>query len=160
MLSDLDTVMAIYAYAREFMRESGNADQWGDVHPPRSAIEQDIQRGESYVCEENGKVLAVFQLLLGPDPTYAKIKGAWLNDAPYSVIHRIARAKDAKGMGTFCINWCIEQAKTIRIDTHKDNVPMLKLLDNLGFTYCGIIWIENGDERLAFQKDADDHLLL
>jgi len=87
-----------------------------------------------------------------PDSTYTKINGAWLSDAPYSVIHRIARAKNAKGIGAFCINWCLEKAKNIRIDTHKDNAPMLKLLDNLGFTYCGIIWLENGDERLAFQK--------
>jgi len=154
--ADLPSVMAIYASAREFMRESGNAGQWGDEHPPRAMIEDDIRRGESYVCEKDGEVLAVFMISPGPDPTYEKIDGAWQNDAPYSVVHRIARhslaGRGAKGVGAFCLNWCIKNFGNLRIDTHKDNAPMLKLLGQLGFIYCGIIWLENGDERLAFQK--------
>ncbi|MCL2841263.1 MAG: GNAT family N-acetyltransferase [Defluviitaleaceae bacterium] len=150
--ADLDTVMNIYATARDFMRKNGNVNQWTEEYPPRFMIEQDISNGESYLCEKDGKVLAVFMVSTLPDPTYDKIDGAWLNDDPYCVIHRIARTKDAQGVGAFCINWCFEKFGTVRIDTHKDNEPMLKRLENLGFIYCGIIWLANGDERLAFQK--------
>jgi len=165
---DLEAVMQIYKDGQIQMRESGNLEQWGDVHPPRALIENDIQIGKSYVCENIGNIsnvsdtngndgsnlLAVFYFSIEEDPTYQKIDGKWLNNEPYGVVHRIARKRDAsaKGSGAFCINWCYEQYSNIRIDTHKDNTPMLVLLERLGFKRCGIIWIANGDERVAFQK--------
>jgi len=153
-INDLDEVYDIYVFAREFMKQNGNPDQWGDMHPPRSLIEQDINEGKSYVCvDDNSQIVAVFYVCVEVDSTYAKIDGQWLNDEPYGVIHRIARGDNtAKGAGAFCINWCLEQYNNIRIDTHKDNVPMIKLLEKLDFTYCGIIWLPNGDERMAYQK--------
>ena len=39
-----------------------------------------------------------------------------------------------------------------QIDTHKDNIPMQRVLLRNGFVYCGIIHLENGDERIAYQK--------
>ena len=155
--ADLDAVMAVYAHARDFMCESGNVSQWQDGYPTRDIIESDIKNGESFVCLQDGKISAVFMLSGVPDPTYDIIKGAWLNHEPYGVIHRIARTGDAKGAGAFCINWCLEKTGNIRIDTHKDNAPMLKLLERLGFVYCGIIWLAYGDERLAFQKTDFRH---
>ena len=153
---DLPCVMQIYSDARKMMAESGNTSQWVGGHPRQSIIEQDIKDGLSYVCvAECGQILAVFYFSTTPDPSYSKINGAWKSDEPYGVIHRIARAPgpSAKGAGAFCINWCFAQIPNIRIDTHKDNAPMLKLLPSLGFEYCGIIWLEyNGDERMAFQK--------
>jgi len=152
---DLETVMQIYRDGQIQMQESGNFDQWGDVHPPESLIESDIQAGRSYVCENNNhELLAVFYFNVEQDPTYNKIDGKWQNNEPYGVVHRIARKRDvsAKGSGAFCINWCYDQHPNIRIDTHEDNKPMLVLLERLGFERCGIIWIANGDERIAFQK--------
>jgi len=151
-LADLPAVMEIYKEARQMMVEGGNPNQWTSGHPAQEIIEKDIATGFSYVCINDDRVVAVFYLDTTPDPTYSKIDGAWKNDETYGVIHRIARAKDAKGAGAFCINWCFEQIPNLRIDTHKDNAPMLKLLKNLGFEYCGIIWLENGHERMAFQK--------
>jgi len=151
-MQDLDTVMGIYDDGRTIMRESGNAAQWQGGHPNQEKILRDIASGSSYVCLDSGEIIAVFYFAVTPDPTYAKIDGAWLNDLPYGVIHRIARRKGAKGVGAFCINWCFEQHRNIRLDTHCDNVPMRNLMDKLGFTYRGIIWLETGDERMAFQK--------
>ena len=151
-MQDLDEALDIYQYARDFMIKSGNDKQWGNIHPVKELIIEDIKNGLSYVCIKDEKIAAVFYFNIEEEPTYAKINGAWLNDKPYGVIHRIARAADAKGAGAFCINWCLSQHNSIRIDTHKDNKPMLALLEKLGFAYCGIIWLENNDERLAFQK--------
>jgi len=149
---DLEAVMEIYAYARAYMQENGNPNQWHNNHPPQELIENDIKAGLSYVCEDDTKIAAVFYFNVEHEPTYEKINGKWLNNEPYGVVHRIARGSDAKGAGAFCLEWCAAQHPNIRIDTHRDNAAMLKLLENLGYVYCGVIWLENGDERLAFQK--------
>jgi len=150
--ADLEAVMEIYAYARTYMQESGNPNQWHDNHPPRVLIESDIKAGLSHVCEDAGKITAVFYFNVESEPTYNKIDGQWLNDEPYGVVHRIARGPGAKGAGAICLNWCAAKHPNIRIDTHCDNAAMTKLLENLGYKYCGIIWLENGDERLAYQQ--------
>jgi RimJ/RimL family protein N-acetyltransferase len=157
-MEDLPEVMQIYSDARAFMRETGNADQWGGSHPPQELIEKDIQNGCSYVCLKDGEITAVFYFNIEEDPTYSKIDGSWLNNGPYGVVHRIARAAaaNAKGSGAFCLDWCFARHPNIRIDTHKDNGPMIALLERLGFKCCGIIWLiggsADGDERMAFQK--------
>ena len=43
--------------------------------------------------------------------------------------------------------------KSIRIDTHPDNIPMQGLIRKMGFTYCGDVTIES--RRLAFEKPFD-----
>ena len=148
--------MKIYAEGREIMLEGNNFHQWPEGHPFRDIIEEDIAAGYSYVCTDGDDILAVFHLSIEPDSTYDVIDGAWLNEEPYGVVHRIARAKKdkAKGVGAFCLNWCFEKTRNIRIDTHKDNIPMRKLLEKQGYKYCGTIWIETGAERMAFQKSA------
>jgi len=151
-LNDLSQVMEIYKYAQARMEDYGNKNQWLPGYPPQKMIEEDINNGLSYVCAEDDKILAVFFFSTEPDPTYTEIDGAWKNEKPYGVIHRIARAEGAKGAGEFCINWCLSQAPSVRIDTHKDNAPMRKLLVKMGFEYCGTIWLANGDERLSFQR--------
>ena len=40
----------------------------------------------------------------------------------------------------------------ISIDTHKDNLIMQKFLSKNGFDRCGIIYVEDGTERIAYQK--------
>ena len=149
---DLDAVMKIYAYARDYMQESGNPSQWHNNHPPRGLVESDIKSQTSYVCETENKIIAVFYFNIEEEPSYSKIDGRWLNSKPYGVVHRIARGPSAKGAGSTCLEWCQTQHPNIRIDTHRNNAAMLKLLEKLGYTYCGIIWLENGDERLAFHK--------
>jgi len=151
VLDDLPAVMEIYAYARTYMQESGNPNQWHDNHPPQELIESDIKAELSYVCADENTVLAVFYFNVETEPTYEKIEGNWLNNEPYGVVHRLARGPNGKGAGAACLNWCQAQHPNIRIDTHRDNIAMLKLLEKHGYKYCGIIWLENGDERLAFQ---------
>ena len=151
-LTDLPTVMQIYKEAQQMMVETQNPDQWAIGYPAQATIEKDIENDLSYVCEDNGNIAAVFYFAIQPDPNYVKIDGAWKNDEPYGVVHRIARARNAKGAGAFCLKWCITQADNVRIDTHKNNTPMLKLLESLGFEYCGIIWlIDVKAERMSFQ---------
>jgi RimJ/RimL family protein N-acetyltransferase len=41
---------------------------------------------------------------------------------------------------------------SIKADTHKDNRAMQKALYKNGFQYCGIIYLEDNSERIAFEK--------
>lgn len=155
---DAPRIMAIYAEARAFMAAHGNPNQWGPTNwPPEELIRRDIEEGNSYVCVNNaGEVIGTFFFRFGPDiePTYCNItEGAWLDDSPYGVVHRIAADGSEKGIGTYCINWAYEQCGHLRIDTHGDNVVMQNLVQKLGFVRCGTIYVEQDNApRLAFEK--------
>lgn len=152
-LADLPAMEAIYADARKFMAENGNPTQWTGGYPTRPMLEEDIALERSYVCEDESGIVAAFMFVEGPDPTYAKIyEGAWKDDRPYGVVHRIAAGSRSKGVAGFCLNWCYEKYGNVRIDTHRNNIPMQNALKKYGYEYCGIIYLEDGDERLAFQK--------
>ena len=152
-LEDLKTIMQIYADARTFMRENGNPLQWRDSYPPEALIREDIASQSAYVCESEGEILGVFYYHEGDDPIYRVIEnGEWMNDAPYGVIHRIASARERRGVASFCFAWAMERCGNLKIDTHRDNVPMQRSLLKNGFTRCGIIRLENGEERIAYQK--------
>ena len=117
---DLPAMQEIFADARAFMRENGNPDQWGDRFPTREMLDKDLALHRSYVCEDNGKIAATFAFTTDGEPTYRVIRGgAWLDDAPYGVVHRIAAAKGTHGAASFCMNWCMEQCGNIRIDTRR-----------------------------------------
>ena len=113
----------------------------------------DIRRGVCYGCEDGGKLSAVFSMIPGPDPTYTDIYGgAWLNEKPYLVVHRIASLPECHGVMDAVLNFCYRHCDNIRIDTHRDNSIMRHCLQKAGFAYCGIIYLANGDERLAFHR--------
>jgi hypothetical protein len=152
-IEELDQVMEVYAHARKFMAEHNNPNQWKNNKPSREQIESDIKRGHHYVCEENGQIAAVFYFAHETDPTYAKIyDGAWLNEEEYSVVHRIASSGLVKGAGSFCMEWASAQSDNLKIDTHADNYVMQNMLKKLGYKRCGIILLEDGEERTAFHK--------
>lgn len=152
-LADLENVMEIYKRARQFMAETGNPNQWKSHKPAREQIVIDIEKGQSYVCEEKGETVGVLAYIPGEDPTYKVIyEGEWKNDSDYAVVHRIASSGKVRGTGTFMMKWAEENCPHIRIDTHRDNKIMQNMLRKLGYEYCGIILLEDGDERIAFEK--------
>ncbi len=152
---DIPALLEIAEEAKQTMRESGNMKQWTDGYPSAEVFREDIQRGVSYVVERKGQAVATFALVPGPDITYAKIyEGAWLNDEPYYVIHRIASRRSVRGILQMVLDYAFQLTHNIRIDTHRDNVIMQHLLQKQGFTYCGIIYLLSGDERLAYQKES------
>ena len=150
--NDWDDIMEIYAIARGFMKITGNPTQWGDTFPPEDMVREDIRLQQNYVVELNGRVQAVFALIPGIDPTYVVIEGAWLNDEPYAAVHRVASRGEVKGLTDLILNWALEQYDNIRIDTHENNLPMQRCLAKNGFTRCGMIYLEDGDSRIAYQK--------
>ena len=151
--SDIPAILPVLDAARRIMRDSGNPSQWADGYPSAEAIRKDIERDGGFVIEDDGKIVAYFAFLPSPEPTYDVIEGgSWLDDTqPYHVIHRIASYPDARGVFSDIIAWSREREHNLRIDTHRDNRIMQHCILKAGFRYCGIIYLANGDERLAYQ---------
>ena len=152
-LSQLPALMELYARARAFMAQNGNPDQWGSAYPPEDMIRRDIENGKCYVNLDGDSIRAVFYFAVEEDPTYGYIDGAWLNSRPYGVIHRIAVGENGRGAAAECIAYAFERCGNLRIDTHEKNLPMQRCLGKNGFVRCGIIYLENGDPRIAYQKE-------
>ena len=153
-LADLPSIMEVTAAARAIMRASGNMNQWTDGYPPREQIKADIACSGGFVIEAEGLIAGYFAFLPSPEPTYASIyDGSWLDDtAPYHVIHRIASLPQVHGIFSAMLDFCSSLEPNLRIDTHRDNLIMQHLLSRHGFTYCGIIYLASGAERLAYQR--------
>ncbi len=151
--NDIDKIIEIYHQAKAFMDNNGNSTQWVNNYPQKELLYDDIKNKNLYVYIDEDDIFAVFCYFVGEEPTYKKIyDGNWLNENEYGVIHRIAVNLYGKGIASKCIQWCFEQCKNLRIDTHPNNIPMQKTILKNGFTHCGTIKKEDGSIRLAYQK--------
>lgn len=157
--SDLSEIMRIIQSAQDYFKSQG-INQWQNGYPNENSILADIQNGNSYVLKEGEIILGTMALIFGIEKTYETIhEGQWHNDDDYAVIHRVAVSPLYKGKG---ISWdlmrqaemaCLELGvKTIRVDTHEINEPMKGLLKKLEYKYCGIIYLLDGQKRVAYDK--------
>ena len=146
-------IMVVLDAARDTMRQSGNLHQWVDGYPSEEVIQSDMKGGYGYVVESKEAIVGYFAFVPSPEPTYADIyEGAWLDDStPYHVVHRIGSLPQVHGVFKAVMDWCFKMDRNIRVDTHRDNAIMQHCIEKYGFKYCGIIYLANGDERLAYQ---------
>lgn len=152
-MEDADSVFAIYEYAREYMRQNGNPNQWEHNRPPKESILKDIENGDSYIIEEKGEIVGVFSLIIGEDPTYKVIEnGEWHSDKTYGTIHKLASNGKASGVARACFEYCDKQIDYLRVDTHADNSPMRRVITSFGFVECGTIYVSNG-ARIAYDRE-------
>ncbi len=150
---DLSIILNIYEYARNFMKKSGNETQWNNNFPPEDLLIDDIEKKQLYVYEENHRVHGVFAFIIGKDNTYEYIEdGNWLSNDLYGTIHRVASDGKIKGMLNKVICYCEKQIQHLRIDTHSNNKIMQHLILKNGFIQCGIIYVEDGSSRIAYEK--------
>lgn len=151
-MDDLAQVMAIYTAAQQRMEAAGNP-QWPRGWPSEERVRADIDAGISYIMEEDGEIVAVFVLFLGDEPTYAVIEdGAWLNDEPYGTLHRIASNGRVNGVMQAALQYCESVSPNMRVDTHATNLAMQHILEAHGYARCGIVHMEDGSPRIAYQK--------
>lgn len=154
-MEDLPRIKEIYAYARSFMARTGNPNQWGNAHPPVAQLCEDITEGSLYVITAEDTIHGVFFYRFGDDPTYAKIyDGAWHSALSYGVIHRIA-GDGSGGILKTAVSYVQKECQYIRIDTHEDNHVMQSALEKLGFRKCGIIYLADGNPRIAYDRMGD-----
>ena len=159
--SDINFLMPIFDEARRTIAALG-IDQWQNGYPSEGVILADIEKMQSYLCEIDGEVCGTFAIIDDGEPTYDKIyDGEWLtgDSDSYIAIHRVAIAVSSRGSGLsgkiigYATDFAKEKGrKSLRIDTHRGNAVMRRMLEKNGFSYCGIIYLENGDERVAYEK--------
>ena len=157
--SDVESIMKIITEAQEFFKDK-NINQWQNGYPNKYTIINDIHNSESYVLEKDGQVVATSMITFREEPSYKSIyDGKWLSNSKYVTIHRIAVTNTHKrlSLSTEIIkhveNLCINKGITsIKIDTHRENISMQKLLEKNEFKYCGVIYVDDFSERIAFEK--------
>lgn len=153
---DIEGILDIIYSAQAHFKVQG-IDQWQNGYPNRAVIAADIEQGNSYVLTEVDDILATVAVIVGIEKTYETIyDGAWLTEGSYATIHRLAVSQAHKGRGiAFEVMRRIERLLTtnsIRIDTQEVNFPMQGLIQKSGYTYCGIIYLADGNKRLAYEK--------
>lgn len=148
---DLPEIFSIYETARNFMATNGNEEQWGKEHPKEEILREDIEKGQLYLVMQNDRICGAFALVVGADPTYARIDGGhWRRKTDYLTIHRLASNRIAKGIFTACLELAKQKSTYLRIDTHEKNGVMRHLLQKNGFRFCGTIYVRDGSPRLAY----------
>ena len=146
---DLPRVLEIYAYARTFMAETGNPNQWKNQHPPAELLEEDIRQGYLFVICCDQVIHGVFYFFIGEDPTYITTDGGWRSKDAYGTIHRIA-GDGSGGILKTAVAFGKSRIPHLRIDTHKDNKVMQNALAKQGFQPRGIIYLPDGSPRIAY----------
>ena len=153
--TEMEVLMDIFEQAKRIMRKDGNMHQWTGNYPSRELVMADIEQGNSYVCTDDTGESSGLSPLSVETTLHMHIstkENGWKTHSPYGVIHRLASTEHSKGVANACLQWCYEQIPNLRADTHRDNRILQYILKKHGFQYCGIIFLANGDERLAFQK--------
>lgn len=154
LLKDINEICNVVELARNFMESYGNTSQWNNGYPSKDLLLNDIKKGYSYVITENNKIVGTFSFIIGDDITYQVIEdGAWHYNRKYGVIHRLASSGEIKGIAKTCFDFCSDKIDYLRIDTHKDNLPMQKVIKKYGFKECGSIYVLDGTKRIAFDYE-------
>lgn len=153
VMEEIPRILELIDNSRSIMRQNGNTTQWVG-YPGADMIGNDIQRGIGHVIVSQGTVVGYFALLRTPEPTYSYIEdGRWLDDTtPYGTIHRLSCAPGVHGIARFAFAWSERQFPSIRVDTHLDNKIMLHLVQKLDYCRCGVVYMNDGTPREAFQK--------
>ena len=160
-LSDISFIMSIINDAQKYLA-SLNIDQWQDGYPDVNQIELEIKNEDSYlVLNESNQIIGTTVFTTKEEPTYQNVEGSWITpeNSIYGVIHRLAVGDEYRklGLAKFVFIECENRLKemnvaSMRIDTHRDNKGMQHMLKKRGYEYCGVIILDSGDERLAYEK--------
>lgn len=154
---DLESLLDLFDEARTTIATLG-IDQWQDGYPSEAVIKEDIANGRSYVVEQGGALQGSF-VLVAREPDYDTIyEGQWQEES-YIAIHRVAVSVSARGTGVAdtIIRYASDYAQnrgrsSLRIDTHRGNLPMRRMLEKQGFHHRGQIFLQDGALRVAYEK--------
>lgn len=160
---DMPQMMPLFEAASRGLREMG-VNQWQNGYPQPELIANDIANGVSYLLEDEGEIIGTAVISFAGEPTYNYIEGKWLTDEEkFVVIHRQTIRPDRRGQRLsdlffgYAEQLCRERGvQSMRIDTHEGNLPMQRAVERYGFVRCGVIYLDNGDPRLAYEKPLDE----
>tara|TARA_B110001452_G_scaffold108718_1_gene90205 strand:+ start:1436 stop:1945 length:510 start_codon:yes stop_codon:yes gene_type:complete len=139
-------------------RKKDGSNQWQDGYPNMEVVKRDIEKKIGFVLTKNDKIIGYTAVIINDEPDYVNIKGRWLSDQDFIVYHRVAISEGflAQGMGKKMMKLIEQYALSKKIyslkaDTNHDNIPMMKIFEKLGYSFCGIVYIRQSP-RKAYEK--------
>ena len=156
-LSEMAPIWEILQQAILRRKEDGS-NQWQDGYPNPAVIQKDIEKGEGFVLIAGETIVGYSAVIINDEPAYEQIEGNWLTNDDFVVIHRIAISEKylGKGLAKMIIKYIEDFALSnniysIKADTNFDNIAMMKIFENLGYTLCGEVYFR-GSSRKAYEK--------
>ncbi|MFE3847620.1 GNAT family N-acetyltransferase [Flavobacterium sp. LB3P45] len=156
-LSEIAPIWEILQQAIRRRKEDGST-QWQDGYPNPDVVQKDIEKGEGFVLVAGDTIIGYSAVLINDEPAYEKIEGNWLTNDDFVVLHRVAISEQYLGKGLakmilkhieyFALS---NNIYSIKADTNFDNIAMMKIFENLGYTYCGEVYFR-GSSRKAYEK--------
>ncbi|MGV3588953.1 MAG: GNAT family N-acetyltransferase [Adhaeribacter sp.] len=139
-------------------RKADGSNQWQDGYPNPEVIRKDIEEDTGFVLTEGDTIIGYSAVLVNDEPAYAEIKGKWLTNNDFVVVHRVAIADKYLGQGLakkileFIEAYALSNnIYSIKADTNFDNLAMMKTFEKAGYTYCGEVYFR-GSPRKAYEK--------
>ena len=139
-------------------RKEDGSNQWQDGYPNMEVIKKDIKKKIGFVLTQNNTIIGYSAVIINDEPDYINIEGRWLSDQDFVVYHRVAVSEAflAKGMAKKMIKLIEQYALSkniysLKADTNHDNIPMMKIFEKLGYSFCGIVYIRQSPRR-AYEK--------
>ena len=158
---DLEHIQTLFQQGKAFLKSQG-IDQWQNDYPSKDDAAKDVATHKGWCLIKDSKIVGYACLDADGEPSYDTLKGKWLDNLPYLVVHRMVIDDTYKHQGlarTFFAEidkYAISNnIFSIRIDTDDANMIMKQLIKASGYTYCGTIWFDNSI-KIAFQKQLHD----
>lgn len=142
--ADIDAVAMIY----EHIHAKPNSTGWlKDIYPVRATAEAAVQRGDLFVYEDDGRILA--SAVLNRNQCAEYVEGHWecaAEDSEVMVMHTLTVEPEHSscGIGRSMVSFYEEYArkqgcKALRMDTNEKNLPARALYKRLGYREVGIV---------------------
>ena len=139
--ANLPAIYEIYRTAIDAMNKNG-IPQWDEIYPSPAILEADLRRGELYVADSQGIVLASVVMNEQCDPAYDD--ATWEYGGPYVIVHRlcVSPAAQGRGVGRWLMSaveaWaCARGYRAIRLDAFSLNPHALRMYTGLGYERRG-----------------------
>jgi GNAT superfamily N-acetyltransferase len=156
-ISEIAPIWRILQQAVLRRKEEGS-NQWQDGYPNPEIVQKDIEKGEGFVLLSGETIIGYSAVLINNEPAYEKIEGNWLTNDDFVVLHRVAISEKylGKGFAKMILGYIEDFARSnniysIKADTNFDNIAMLKIFENSGYSYCGEVYFR-GSARKAYEK--------
>jgi GNAT superfamily N-acetyltransferase len=162
-LSEIAPIWRILQQAVLRRKEEGS-NQWQDGYPNPEVVQKDIEKGDGFVLLSGETIIGYSAVLINNEPAYEKIEGNWLTNDDFVVLHRVAISEKylGKGFAKMILGYIEDFARSnniysIKADTNFDNIAMLKIFENSGYSYCGEVYFR-GSARKAYEKVLENSL--
>ena len=160
VVSDIPQIWEVLQGAIARRRADGSK-QWQDGYPNPTVLQKDIEKEVGYVLTIEDEIVGYAAVLVNDEPEYANLKGKWLTNEDFVVVHRVAISESYLGqrLAKKMMHLIEDVATSLRIysvkaDTNFDNIPMMRIFEQMGYTHCGEVWFR-GSPRKAYEKVLD-----